>query len=227
MQLNLPKNIDMHKIITTAIFVFLALSTLATAQYPDKIIYNGKEYNLYSNPLETYFKDHADKRPKGGIMSTALWRGYVATFEIRSNQLFLKDIEIEYWDSTHPKNTDTKWKSVLSEVFPDQQPIKIDWISGLLVLPYGKIVNYVHMGYGSTYENYVLIEVKNGDFIKAREFDAESYEKYKDRQFEAFKKTDEYKKTKAQLKKDGSTDEFIDSFLRSFATDYTTTLIED
>jgi hypothetical protein len=217
----------MKFLITTVLSIFFCLTTYATAQYPDRIIFNGKEYSLHSNPLESYFEKNPDKRPKGGVMSTALWRGYVATFEVRDSQLFVKDIQIQYWDTTDKKNHDTKWKSVIMEVFGEQKNIKVDWLTGLLVLPYGKLVNYVHMGYGSTYEKYFLLEINKGDYIKSKQFDYKDYEKFKDKQFAAYKQTDEYKETKAKLKKDGSTDEFIDNFLRSFVTEYTLKILTD
>src|SRR5690554_7604266 len=69
-------------ILTICTIGILKADTALTAQYPDKIKFKGKEYNLNSNPLEPYFEKYPDKRPKGGIMSTALWRGYVAHFEI-------------------------------------------------------------------------------------------------------------------------------------------------
>jgi len=217
----------MKFLITTVLSTFFCLTTFATAQYPDKIFFDGKEYSLHSNPLESYFEKNPDKRPKGGVMSTALWRGYVATFEIRDSQLFVKDIQIQYWDTTDKKSHDTKWKSVMTEVFPDQKNAKVDWLLGLLVLPFGKLVNYVHMGYGSTYEKYFLLEINKGNYIKSKQFDYKEYENFKDKQFSAYKKTDEYKETKAKLKKDGSSDEFIDSFLRSFVTQYTSKILTD
>ena len=215
----------MKFLITTFLSSILCLTTFATAQYPDKIFYDGKEYSLHTNPLESYFEKNPDKRPKGGIMSSALWRGYVATFEMRDSQLFVKDIQVQYWDTTDKNNYDTKWKTVMTEVFPEKKNVKVDWLSGLLVLPYGKLVNYVHMGYGSTYENYFLLEIDKGNFIKSKQFDYKNYEIFKDKQFLAYKKTEAYKETKATLKKDGSTDEFIDSFLRSFVTEYTSRIL--
>jgi hypothetical protein len=211
-------------LLLTTIF---GLTAFATAQYPDKIIYNKTEYKLHSNPLESYFDKNPDKRPKGGLMSTALWRGYVATFEIRDNQLFLKDIEIQYRDTTNKDNYDYKWRSVLDAVFPDQKNIKIEWLTGLLVLPQGKVVNYVYMGYGSTYQRYILLELDKGDLKKEKQFKSKEYEKFKEKQFQVFKQTDDYKKIKADLTKDGSSEEFIDSFLRSFVTDYTTKILTE
>jgi hypothetical protein len=207
---------------------FISLHSLATAQYPDKIVYQGETHDLLSNPMESYFEKYPDKRPRGGIMSTALWRGYVASFEIRDDQLFLKDIEVKIPDSTNKKSYEYTWKSVINEVLPDKEPLKIDWMTGLLVIPGGKIVNYVHMGYGSTYENYILLALENGDLKDERRYNYKEYETFKERQFKAFKKTDEYKKLKADLlKQEGYDEKFIDSFLKSFVTSYTSKILVD
>lgn len=217
----------MKTILTIILTVFIGLNLFATAQYPDKLIYNGKEYSLNSNPLESYFEKNPDKRPKGGVMSTALWRGYVATFEIRDSLLYVKDIQIQYWDTIDKKKHNTKWKSVLNEVFPEQKEIKVDWLTGIIVLPYGDLVNYVHMGYGSTYENYILLEIDSGNLKKEKHLKYKEYEAFKERQFQEFKKTEEYKKIKADIQKDGDSDEFIDSFLRSYETNYTSKILTE
>jgi hypothetical protein len=208
---------------------FFASQAFATAQYPDKIIYNGKEYSLHSNPLEDYFVKFPDQKPKGGLMSSALWRGYVATFEIADNSLFLKDIEIMVKKDESGKNFETGWKSVLKEVVPEPKKLKIDWFTGILVLPFGELVNYVHMGYGSTYENYILLEIAGGNFKKSREFNYKEYEKFKEKQFAAFKKTEEYKQLADDLKRRDpkTTDQFIDSFLKDFVINYSSKILVD
>lgn len=217
------------KILLILVVILLGTVNLfATAQYPDKIFYNGKEYALHSNPMEEYFQKFPDKKPKSGIISSALWRGYVATFEIADNSLYLKDIDILVSKKTKDNSFETEWKSVLSEVVPDNKKLKIDWFTGLLVLPFGEIVNYVHMGYGSTYENYILLEIDKGDFKLSKEYDYKGYERFKERQFQAFKKTEEYKKLIEDMKKKGDYDEkFADSFLRSFITSYTSKILVD
>lgn len=217
----------MKALITAALGLILSVKSFATAQIPDIIFWNGKEYMLHSNPLEDYFEKHPEKRPKNVISSTALWRGYVATFEIRDSILLVKDIQIEYWDEKDKKGSRTKWKSVMQEVFPGGNEVKVDWLTGLLVLPYGDIVNYIHMGYGSTYENYFLLEIDSGKFVKSKGFDYIGYENFKEKQFEAYKKTDDYKNTKARLKVQGEADEFIDDFLRSFVISYTSKILVD
>jgi hypothetical protein len=216
----------MRKTLTIILILFAELQAFATAQTPDKIIYNGKEYRLNSNPLEPYFEKFPDKRPKSEIMSTSLWRGYVATFEVRDNQLFLKDIEILCSDTTSKETFSIKWRSVINDVFPDQNNIKIDWFTGILVIPYGELINYVHMGYGSTYENYILLEFDQGNLKQDLQMNYKEYEKFKERQFQAFKKTKEYKKIKSDFKKDGYSVEFTDVFLKNFIIEYTSKILK-
>jgi hypothetical protein len=209
------------------LFIFLTgfyFTSTGTAQYPDKIIYKGKTFSLHTNPLEFYFDKNPDKRPKTEIMSTALWRGYVATFEISENKLLLKDIQIQI--STNDNNYGLGWKSVIDEVFPDKSELKINWFTGLLILPYGKRINYVHMGYGSTYRKYYIIEIYEGNFIQDRQFNHGQFKSFKEKQFQEFKKTDEYRNLVQSLKKDESyTQEFIDSFIRDFVTNYTSKIM--
>ncbi len=223
-----PNLLIMMRLLLTIIFtLFSGLKVFATAQFPDKINYNGKEYNLNSNPLEVYFEKNPNKRPKSEVRSSALWRGYVATFEIIDNQLFLKDIEIQYRDTTSKGSNNSNWKSVLNEVFDDQKNIQVDWYTGLLVLPQGKVVNYVHMGYGSTYQHYTILELNKGVLTQEKQFKSKAYEKFKEKQFQVFKQTEDYNKMKSDLLQKGNSEEFIDSFLRSYVTQYTSKILTD
>jgi len=217
----------MRTILLTVISFVLTVSTFATSQSPDKIIYKGQEYSLNTNPLESFFENNPNLRPKSDIMSTALWRGYIATFEIQDNQLFVKDIVVMNEDTTTSTHK-TTWRSVFNQVFPNQKQIRVDWLTGLLVIPNGKLVNYVHMGYASTYENYILLEIDKGNLIQEKNMKSKEYEKFKDKQFKAFQKTDEYKKLKEELKKNGGgTDEFLDSFIRIYVTNYSTKILTE
>jgi hypothetical protein len=64
----------------------------ATAQDPDLLIYNGKTYDLFSNPLENFYDGNKSKRPKFWVepnsVSSGNWRGYVATWEIIDDKLY-------------------------------------------------------------------------------------------------------------------------------------------
>lgn len=192
--------------------------SFATAQTPDKIIYKGKEYALLTNPLEQYFKLYPEKRLKVKGRPTSLWRGYMATFEFTDNGLIVKDIEVMTVNAVTNK---IEMKSVLKQVFPDAADRKTGWYTGMLTLPLGKEVEYVHMGYATTYENYLLIEVKEGRFVKSGNLNRVAYIAFKQAQFERFKKTEAYLKEERALTKNGLKREDAEHFLKRSMTEYT------
>lgn len=183
----------------------------ATIQIPDKIIINNKEYDLLTFPLEKYFEKHESKRPDEKYSSTALWRSYVATFEIIDNQLFVKDIEIEV--------STGKWKSVINKILPTRKERLVTWYSGFIILGHGEFVDLLERG--NTYENYVLIEIKNGTSIQSKDFDYKTYEVFKTRQFEVYKQSKDYIKEVKKLKKQGWDQKDIDDILRYSIVEYT------
>ena len=212
------------------IFFWIAIASISsafgTAQYPDLIIYEKDTFALHSNPLEEYFDQYPDKRPKDGIISSALWRGYVATFEVKDGEVYVRDVEIEVWDKESKRDHDIKWVSVMDQVFPEGG-LKISWMNSILILPYGEMVDYVHMGYASTYSNYILLEVVKGNVNRVKKLDYRAFVEFKEKQFQEFKKTDEYKKLVADLKKEGENDDaFIESFLKDFVIDYTSKFLD-
>jgi len=216
----------MRTILMFFLTFLIAQNVLATAQEPDKIIYHEKEYGLYSNPLQSFFEKNPDRLPQNEVRSSALWRGYVATFEVIENELYVKDIQMQYRDTISKVHT-FGWKSVLDKVFPNQKERKLDWFTGVLVIPHGKLVSYVHMGYASTYKKYKLLEMDHGVLHKELNMNHRKYKKFKESQFQLFQKTDEYKKLKDELLKKGDTEEFIDSFLRSYVTKYTNEILTE
>jgi hypothetical protein len=177
--------------------------------------------------MEPFFEKHPDKRPKDEAGCTALWRGYVATFEIRNKRLILNDIKTMGLSEIADGDYSIAWKSVKSIIIPNDDMLEIDWFSGILVLPYGDRVNNVHMGYGSTYSNYILLEIKNGILSGVRKYDCNAYEQFKEKQFQAFKKTDAYTKYIEKMQKEGQSVELMDNFLRRFVVDYTSEFIDE
>ena len=199
-----------------------------TAQYPDKITYNGTEYSLNSNPLEPYFEKNPENRPD--MVSTALWRGYVGHFEIIDSELYLIDMTrpIGFYKDEEG-NSKQRWISIYKRYFPRQDKVKIDWFTGILILPYGDLVEYVHQGYASLYSHYLLLEIENGRFNESREYGFEDFIEFKRRQFNEYRKTKEYQKLYADLKKsDESIDEsFIQQFMLDFVINYTSKFLTE
>lgn len=200
---------------------FAKPNEILTAQYPDKIKYNGTEYSLNTNPLEPYFEKHPEKRPQWN--STALYRGYVGHFEIIQNQLFVTDITIPRLYTDSNGKVKTKSISIYKRFFPKQDKVKIDWYSGILIIPYGNLVEYVHSGYASLYSNYILLEIKDGEFQKEKNYTYKKFSKFKERQFAEFKKTDAYKQEFENIQKNypQSHKKFIEAFLIDYIINYT------
>jgi len=176
-------------LITILFFIFSTFEVLATSQAPDKIIFNNKEYSLLTNPLEAYFKINPEKRPESTFSISSLWRGYVATFEIKNNRLYVSKIEIVNFDKENDAIINS---NIINDLFPNEADRYLDWYNGILTVCYGEIIDYVHMGYESTYENYILIEITAGNYVKSKELNLKELNSYKKAQFKIFKKTPEY-----------------------------------
>lgn len=120
-----------------------------TAQLHEILILNGEEISMAFCPLlpETdpriveLTDDEIDKYSI--IFSTACWRQYGGTWEIKDNKLYLV-------------NLDGRFK------LTGKTPIFADWFTGTLIVPQGEMLEYVHMGYGSVYEREVHIKVEKG-----------------------------------------------------------------
>jgi len=166
------------KLLFGIILIFQSLFCYATAQMSDYIRYNGETYSLFTNPMEEYFFEFPGKRPKGQF-HTANWRGYVATFEIKQNELYVTRI-------------DSGGVNVIKDCMNGLDTAKADWFSGLLVLPYGELINYIHLGYASLYEHYILIEIHNGSFYKEYYLNGEQYDIFRSADMELWKKTENY-----------------------------------
>ena len=201
----------------TAVLVILALAICwsrlhATAQEPDRLIFRGEECALFVNPLETFFHENPEKRVKG-CTSTALWRGYVAKFEIRDSILYVKDVEIMGPVVRIVDSTPLSLQSVFPAIFDSDSAVMADWFSGLLVLPGGEIIDNVHMGYATKFECYILLQISNGVLVKEREVSGDEYMEFKRRQFREYKKSPEYRAQVEELGKNGRSQEYLDSFL--------------
>jgi hypothetical protein len=166
----------MHKLMGTIffrtiliLFLFLscALTALATAQAPDKLIYSGQERKLFSNPLEAYYENSGTKRPnfmsRPFVISSGNWRGYVATWEIVDGKLFLLNVDSSLCEGA---KVEADCKQVqLSNLFPKKVSdgkVIADWYSGELRVPDGEQIVYVNMGYGSVYERDLIFTVADG-----------------------------------------------------------------
>ncbi|MDR0834658.1 MAG: tetratricopeptide repeat protein [Candidatus Symbiothrix sp.] len=128
-----------------------------TAQAAEKIIIADETISLLSNPLESYIKD---KGLKFAAASTACWRGYVGTWELKDNALYLVDFigNVRTWENSSQVD--------INYLFPNETEIKATWFTGKLRVPIGKMAQYVHGGYGSSYTKELEFDIKNGNIIQ-------------------------------------------------------------
>lgn len=124
-----------------------------TAQFSELLLLEGKQQALCSYPLASYFALGGES-VAFRASSTALSRGYVGTWEIHDQRLYLTRLQGSLQDES-PVSLET--------VFPGySQRVFAHWFSGTLRLPQGQLLHYVHGGFGSCYEQDLLIDVMRG-----------------------------------------------------------------
>ena len=84
--------------------------------------------------------------------STACWRGYQGTWEIRDDRFYLVSIKGQYR-------------------LASPQPVLADWFTGVLRIPQRELLEYVHMGFGSVYERELHIKIEQGLVVDQRTID--------------------------------------------------------
>ena len=131
-----------------------------TAQAMERLYYDEEWHALATTPLEAYLASTGE-RPPGGGFSTALSRGYIGSWEIKRDRLYLVGLDLVFISPMQGDKSAGR-KQGLRKVFPDCDEVLADWFTGTLRCPQGEKVAYVHGGFGSTYEKDLLIEVKAG-----------------------------------------------------------------
>jgi hypothetical protein len=78
----------------------------------------------------------------GFTRSTACWCGYIGTWELKNDHLFL---------------TGLRGRFRLS-----RSPLFADWVTGFLWIKLGPMLEYVHMGFGSVHARELQIHIESG-----------------------------------------------------------------
>ena len=131
-----------------------------TAQIHELLTIDGRNTSMAFCP--TFPLDHpriVERDPaeplqqEDGIMySTACWRGYQGTWEIKDGKFYLTSLHGRF--------------RLLGE-----EPLLADWFSGMLRIPVGELLHYVHMGFGSVYEEEAHIRISEGLVVETRRID--------------------------------------------------------
>jgi hypothetical protein len=214
MTLEKAMTLAMHLLLAGLLLV-LAATAGATAQVPDRIFIDGREYALNTNPLESRLRGGRDFLPETVSRSTANWRGYVAHWAIDGDRLLLRRVEVRLYDRESRQSSSV---DLLTRLFPEGAPVVATWYSGALIIPDGRLVDYVHMGYGSTYAHYRVYRIAQGRVVEALSMDAGQFSAWRERKFQAFRQTAQYREAVADVRKEdsGMSAEDIDGFVRGF-----------
>jgi len=167
-----------------------------TAQAQEKIIFNGIEYSMATEPFGDYiFKNKIDLRLE--VTCTALWRGYIGNWEIENNKLYLTELSgsgkiknIEKFregrlalrkkvreGSITPQENGHLLKKLeeecledielsLKSMFNSDDKVFANWFTGTIRCPHGALLEYVHSGYASEYEYNLFISIKDGVVVE-------------------------------------------------------------
>lgn len=181
------------KILFILNFLLFTKISFATAQTPDYLIIEKDTLKLHCNPLNSYFEENPLPENLNRIVSTGLWRGYIAFFKIINSKLMVENIyKIEYYEDADGTSNE-RLISIYEIAFKGIKNYECNFYSGVLICPLGEIKEYIHMGYSSIYENYHLYEFKDGLLQKEKKLTNDEFIELKIKHFQKFKKSDEYK----------------------------------
>lgn len=118
-----------------------------TAQAAEKLIYKGEQLSLCNQPLGPFIQ--SNRLPfKFEATSTALWRGYIGTWAIEHERLYLIAIHGGIG---------------MEKLFPGfTHGVFAHWYTGTLRCPRGALLKYVHDGFRSVYEEDLFFDVSKG-----------------------------------------------------------------
>jgi hypothetical protein len=132
-----------------------------TAQVPEELILDGEKVTMVSCPplpvghpriIMVAPDEIAGDDVSPVVFSTACWRGYIGTWEIKDGKFYLVSLRGRY--------------KLLGE-----EPVLADWFTGVLVIPRGELLQYVHLGFESVYEQEMQVKIEKGVVIETRVID--------------------------------------------------------
>lgn len=127
-----------------------------TAQVSEKLLINGQKLRMCACPLDGFLATNS-KRWSFAANCTACWRGYVGTWEIVDQRLYLKAVQGELTNGQ---------EASLETLFPGYPDGAFaHWFSGTIRCTQGKMLNYVHGGFASKYERDLFMEFKKGVLV--------------------------------------------------------------
>lgn len=130
-----------------------------TAQIGETLLLRGDAVQMCSQPLGQFFQC-GGHRPAFEVNCTALWRGYVGTWEARFDRLYMTALSGRLEDGG---------VATLETLFPGYPGrVFAHWYSGTLRIPEGRQLEYIHAGYASRFERDRFLVVRKGVVVAER-----------------------------------------------------------
>jgi hypothetical protein len=135
-----------------------------TAQIRERLYYNGEKYYLSTEPLKPLLEiigDIGNEKSSSVVwMSTDCKRGYIGTWKIVEDKLFL--IGLEGCPEDNKEFT-------IDFLFPNQKKVFAGWFTGEIKIPQGKVL--VHDDTTTLHEKDWYLEFDKGILAGSREVD--------------------------------------------------------
>lgn len=151
------------------ILIHLSPEGKATGQSGDILIWKGRQYLLYSDPLYTYpgyglieGRIFGDQHPES---STGCVRGYIAEWQIANDSLFLTNIYACY---------DCGIKASLNNLFSGMvksNRVYAGWVNQVLLVPDGKLLFYGNIGFSAIHETEYELTINKGMLVGQKMYD--------------------------------------------------------
>ena len=184
----------------TAILVLISTSVFSVeVRTPDYLIYQGERYTISNSPMEVFFANNDIKQPEPDIWIFQTNKNYVATYEVKDNQLYLVELKYPVYDS----DSNLVSKDWITDNY-DSREILLDWYSTTLILePLRGPTN----GKGN---NFITLDIANGRILDETRLSYRAIQKYKKKLFKKFKNTEKFNSIKEEYQ------DFTDNEIREF-----------
>lgn len=175
-----------------------------TMQSGDILEIEEEKFALEGGIFEPFFKLHPDRRPKRNVISSNLWRKYIAFLNLENDELCVTKMIVPDSIINEMGNREKFTKIVdLSEIFLKEGENKLPFFDGLIILYYYPSSKYfraqrryfpLKFFTNEKPEKYKILEFCKGKLILSKTCNTEEIMAFKNRQFSEFKKSEEYSK---------------------------------
>jgi hypothetical protein len=140
------------RVLAALAVVFASVPAFATQQARDTMTFAGQQDSILERPLNDLLR-RLPEIPRFDISSTANYKGYTASWEIKDSRIYLASFHA----------TTNRQPYSVSSLFPGRKlPIHADWYSGTVCIISGRET----LAKGRyTYERVVALQVTNGVII--------------------------------------------------------------